>query len=250
MGGSVRMRGHSDSYRKAFTPDVPRTRTILHRRNRSGEDSHIFHLEGSPIKTTVPYSPSSNKSFGFNEQTTPPQNGSIMSDGSPILSKKSSLVFENQPETPDSVSNVMDSINTDMTDVNDLREEEQEEVLNEERKDVRIEKPNLSVSDSTIVDSKSPDVVFSDVKRHMSVEFRRELLSNISLKTDSKIGLEISRLADPDLNIVELLGRCLPDVVKNVILAKREVCCTCIIHIISHLSIYLSIYLFIYLSCL
>lgn len=239
MGGSVRMRGYSDSYRKAFTPDVSRTRTVLHGRNRSGEDSRIFHLEGSPIKTTVPYSPSSNKSFGFNEQTTPPKNGSIISDESPILSKKSTSVFENQPETPDSVSNVMDSINTDMTDdVNDLREEEQEEVLNEEREDVKIEKPTLSESDSTIVDSKSPDVVFSDVKRHMSVEFRRELLSNIRLKTDSKIGLEISRLADPDLNIVELLGRCLPDVVKNVILAKREELIPLLLCVISRHSDY------------
>lgn len=57
----------------------------------------------------------------------------------------------------------------------------------------------------------------------MSVTFRQELLNIFHLKTDSRIGLEVSKLTDPNVDPVQLLGRCLPHIVPNVILAKREV---------------------------
>ena len=64
--------------------------------------------------------------------------------------------------------------------------------------------------------------------RHMSVAFRQELLSTVHLKIDSRIGLEISRLSDSGCELVQLMARCLPHIVPNVILAKREVCvCVC-----------------------
>ena len=63
-----------------------------------------------------------------------------------------------------------------------------------------------------------------DIHRSMSVAFRQELLSILQVKTDSKVGLEVSRLSDPELDVIELFGRCLPDIASNVILAKREVC--------------------------
>ena len=60
-------------------------------------------------------------------------------------------------------------------------------------------------------------------KQHMSVSFRQELLGVCQVKTDSRITLEVAKLAEPDFDIVQLLGRSLPHVVPNVSLSKREV---------------------------
>ena len=57
----------------------------------------------------------------------------------------------------------------------------------------------------------------------MSVLFRQELLNTLHLKIASRIGLEIAKLSDSSTDILQLLGRCLPHIVPNVILAKREV---------------------------
>ena len=57
----------------------------------------------------------------------------------------------------------------------------------------------------------------------MSVTFRQELLNIFHLKTESRIGLEVAKLTDPNVDLVQLLGRCLPHIVPNVILAKRDV---------------------------
>ena len=57
----------------------------------------------------------------------------------------------------------------------------------------------------------------------MSVMFRQELLKTLHLKVDSRLGLEIAKLSDSNGDLVQLLGRCLPHIVPNVILAKREV---------------------------
>ena len=59
--------------------------------------------------------------------------------------------------------------------------------------------------------------------RHMSVVFRQELLNTVHLKIDSRIGLEIAKLSDSQRDVVQLVARCLPHIVPNVILAKREV---------------------------
>jgi hypothetical protein len=56
----------------------------------------------------------------------------------------------------------------------------------------------------------------------MSTAFRQELLNTVHLKIDSRIGLEIAKLSDSQCDIVQLIGRCLPYIVPNVILAKRE----------------------------
>ena len=59
--------------------------------------------------------------------------------------------------------------------------------------------------------------------RHMSVVFRQELLNTVHLKIDSRIGLEIATLSDSRCDVVQLVARCLPHIVPNVLLAKREV---------------------------
>ena len=60
-------------------------------------------------------------------------------------------------------------------------------------------------------------------KQHMSVTFRQELLGVSQIKTDSRIGLEIAKLTEPNFDLVQLLGRSLPHIVFNVNLSKREV---------------------------
>ena len=60
-------------------------------------------------------------------------------------------------------------------------------------------------------------------KQQMSVTFRQELLAISQIKTDSRIGLEIAKLAEPNFDLVQLLGRSLPHIVPNVNLSKREV---------------------------
>lgn len=60
-------------------------------------------------------------------------------------------------------------------------------------------------------------------KLQMSVVFRQELLSVSQVKTESRIGLEVAKLADPNFDLVQMLGRSLPHVVPNVNLSKREV---------------------------
>jgi len=76
--------------------------------------------------------------------------------------------------------------------------------------------------------------------RQMSLTFRQQLLSVFQVKTDSRVSLEvskatyntiqiialalqISKLNDADESVTTVLGRCLPYIVPNVILAKREV---------------------------
>ena len=103
----------------------------------------------------------------------------------------------------------------------DWEEREQDNVLTREQ----------SISSTTLQNDKQEEEEGEEegekgeVKRvhQMSVTFRRELLNIFHLKTDSRIGLEVSKLTDPDVDAVQLLGRCLPHIVPNVILAKREV---------------------------
>ena len=68
--------------------------------------------------------------------------------------------------------------------------------------------------------------------QHMSVSFRQELLGVCQVKTDSRVGLEVARLAEPNFDVVQLLGRSLPHVVPNVSLSKREVGVACVLLVV------------------
>ena len=86
-----------------------------------------------------------------------------------------------------------------------------------------------SVSSSTLINDKQDDEGATPSRQkgesghHMSIVFRQELLNICQVKTDSRIGVEVAKLSDPNVDLVQLLGRCLPHIVPNVILAKREV---------------------------
>lgn len=80
-----------------------------------------------------------------------------------------------------------------------------------------------STTSSSGKNSSTPSRQIGESGHQMSVLFRQELLNVCQAKADSRIGVEVTKLSDPDLDVVQLLGRCLPHIVPNVNLAKREV---------------------------
>ncbi len=82
---------------------------------------------------------------------------------------------------------------------------------------------SLTSSEYRDKDDATPSRQIGESGHQMSLQFRQELLNVCQAKTDSRIGVEVAKLSDPDLDIVQLLGRCLPHIVPNISLAKREV---------------------------
>ncbi len=82
---------------------------------------------------------------------------------------------------------------------------------------------SLTSRESFEKDDATPSRQVGESGHQMSLVFRQELLNVCQAKTDSRIGVEVTKLSDPDLDIVQLLGRSLPHIVPNVNLAKREV---------------------------
>uniref|UniRef100_UPI00398F2259 RAB11-binding protein RELCH homolog isoform X2 n=1 Tax=Pristiophorus japonicus TaxID=55135 RepID=UPI00398F2259 len=65
-------------------------------------------------------------------------------------------------------------------------------------------------------------VQFNKPNRTLSPAFHQALLSFCRMATDSRLGAEVSRIADSEQCVMLMLGRCLPHIVPNVLLAKRE----------------------------
>uniref|UniRef100_A0A7N8Y6L6 LisH domain and HEAT repeat-containing protein KIAA1468 n=1 Tax=Mastacembelus armatus TaxID=205130 RepID=A0A7N8Y6L6_9TELE len=73
------------------------------------------------------------------------------------------------------------------------------------------------------------------LQRKLSPAFQQALLSFCRMCSDSRLGAEVSRLADSEESVMLMLGRCLPHIVPNVLLAKREeliplILCTACLH--------------------
>uniref|UniRef100_A0A672P9D1 LisH domain and HEAT repeat-containing protein KIAA1468 n=1 Tax=Sinocyclocheilus grahami TaxID=75366 RepID=A0A672P9D1_SINGR len=71
--------------------------------------------------------------------------------------------------------------------------------------------------------------------RKLSPAFHQALLSFCRMSADSRLGSEVSRIADSEQSVMLMLGRCLPHIVPNVLLAKREeliplILCTACLH--------------------
>uniref|UniRef100_A0A3Q3WBG1 LisH domain and HEAT repeat-containing protein KIAA1468 n=1 Tax=Mola mola TaxID=94237 RepID=A0A3Q3WBG1_MOLML len=71
--------------------------------------------------------------------------------------------------------------------------------------------------------------------RKLSPAFLQALLSFCRMCSDSRLGAEVSRIADSEDSVMLMLGRCLPHIVPNVLLAKREeliplILCTACLH--------------------
>ncbi|GCB73903.1 hypothetical protein scyTo_0002985, partial [Scyliorhinus torazame] len=78
-------------------------------------------------------------------------------------------------------------------------------------------------------------VQFDKPNRTLSPAFHQALLSFCRMATDSRLGAEVSRIADSEQCVMLMLGRCLPHIVPNVLLAKREeliplILCTACLH--------------------
>uniref|UniRef100_A0A665X0A3 Uncharacterized protein n=1 Tax=Echeneis naucrates TaxID=173247 RepID=A0A665X0A3_ECHNA len=67
-----------------------------------------------------------------------------------------------------------------------------------------------------------PPVQFDKPNRKLSPVFQQALLSFCRMCSDSRLGAEVSRIADSEESVMLMLGRCLPHIVPNVLLAKRE----------------------------
>ncbi|XP_077125854.1 RAB11-binding protein RELCH isoform X4 [Ranitomeya variabilis] len=78
-------------------------------------------------------------------------------------------------------------------------------------------------------------VQFDQPNRKLSPAFHQALLSFCRMSSDSRLGSEVSRIADSENGVMLMLGRCLPHIVPNVLLAKREeliplILCTACLH--------------------
>ena len=86
---------------------------------------------------------------------------------------------------------------------------------------------DMSGSCSTLQNERQDGEIESSLeqskKQQMSVTFRQELLRVSQLKADSRIGLEVAKMTEPNFDLVQLLGRALPHIIPNVTLSKREV---------------------------
>ncbi|XP_072234145.1 RAB11-binding protein RELCH homolog isoform X3 [Leuresthes tenuis] len=63
---------------------------------------------------------------------------------------------------------------------------------------------------------------FDQPNRKLSPAFQQALLSFCRMCSESRLGAEVSRIADSEASVMLMLGRCLPHIVPNVLLAKRE----------------------------
>uniref|UniRef100_A0A8C5PZ53 RAB11 binding and LisH domain, coiled-coil and HEAT repeat containing n=1 Tax=Leptobrachium leishanense TaxID=445787 RepID=A0A8C5PZ53_9ANUR len=78
-------------------------------------------------------------------------------------------------------------------------------------------------------------VKFDQPNRKLSPAFLQALLSFCRMSADSRLGSEVSRISDSENGVLLMLGRCLPHIVPNVLLAKREeliplILCTACLH--------------------
>uniref|UniRef100_A0A4W4GFL1 LisH domain and HEAT repeat-containing protein KIAA1468 n=1 Tax=Electrophorus electricus TaxID=8005 RepID=A0A4W4GFL1_ELEEL len=78
-------------------------------------------------------------------------------------------------------------------------------------------------------------VRFDQPNRKLSPAFHQALLSFCHTSADSRLGSEVSCIADSEESVMLMLGRCLPHIVPNVLLAKREeliplILCTACLH--------------------
>ncbi|XP_020851370.1 RAB11-binding protein RELCH isoform X2 [Phascolarctos cinereus] len=102
-----------------------------------------------------------------------------------------------------SVSDETDALTPKVNDSNSLPRKERERM------------PSCSPSNKDTVHFDKPN-------RKLSPAFHQALLSFCRMSADSRLGSEVSRIADSEKSVMLMLGRCLPHIVPNVLLAKRE----------------------------
>ncbi|XP_046842771.1 RAB11-binding protein RELCH homolog [Xenia sp. Carnegie-2017] len=82
---------------------------------------------------------------------------------------------------------------------------------------------------NAILDEKSDDNI------NLCPSFKKALLNVVGTNQDTRLGLEVMRLTSTEESLVQVLSRCLPHIIPNVLLNKREeliplIVCTAIHH--------------------
>uniref|UniRef100_A0A8C5G3V2 LisH domain-containing protein n=1 Tax=Gouania willdenowi TaxID=441366 RepID=A0A8C5G3V2_GOUWI len=112
----------------------------------------------------------------------------------------------------------------------DLSQQQQTEVIQELEYQISLlnnEKQSLAEQIKKLQRCVKCDIVVSVLcycrcSRTLSPAFQQALLSFCRMCSDSRLGAEVSRIADSEESVMLMLGRCLPHIVPNVLLAKRE----------------------------
>lgn len=105
-------------------------------------------------------------------------------------------------------------------DISKIEGESSREQLTASCSTLENEKPDLEERERS-VESPPPRRML------MSVSFRQELLNICQLKTDPKLDGEVTKLASPGMDVVQVVGRSLPHIVPHMMHNKREVRYTC-----------------------
>nr|XP_048695652.1 RAB11-binding protein RELCH isoform X1 [Caretta caretta] len=90
-----------------------------------------------------------------------------------------------------------------------------DDTLNSLRSKEREKLPSCALSNKAAIHFDKPN-------RKLSPAFHQALLSFCRMSAESRLGSEVSRIADSEKSVMLMLGRCLPHIVPNVLLAKRE----------------------------
>ena len=101
-------------------------------------------------------------------------------------------------------------------DISKIEGESSREQLTASCSTLENEKPDLEERERS-VESPPPRRML------MSVSFRQELLNICQLKTDPKLDGEVTKLASPGMDVVQVVGRSLPHIVPHMMHNKREV---------------------------
>jgi len=226
-------RGSSLSERqKDMTDTVSELKRKTHTRNRSSPEADLTQIIAAAKEAEGLDRSKQAECMGEGSKV----NERKGSEGSDVCDEKSREFNRSTTSSTSVISDVTLSADDDADTVIDEGERPKEW---EERERSDTLKREQSISSTTLQNDKQdgeeegrdkPDgqkgrEAKTEPRLHqMSVTFRQELLNIFHLKTESRIGLEVAKLTDPNVDLVQLLGRCLPHIVPNVILAKRDVC--------------------------
>uniref|UniRef100_A0A671VWX4 RAB11 binding and LisH domain, coiled-coil and HEAT repeat containing n=1 Tax=Sparus aurata TaxID=8175 RepID=A0A671VWX4_SPAAU len=101
--------------------------------------------------------------------------------------------------------------------------------------DVSVETFGAPTLELSLLNNEKQSLAEQIKKLKLSPAFLQALLSFCRMCSDSRLGAEVSRIADSEESVMLMLGRCLPHIVPNVLLAKREeliplILCTACLH--------------------
>ena len=146
-----------------------------------------------------------------------------LSDGGSGL--RSFPIFRDVP-VKDSPSNPT----PDLTPTGEHEHDDAETVVGEEERvmsrevtsspESTTEPPKMLSKEADIIPEEDEDIT---KRLTMSTTFRQELLNSIRLDTESRVGVEVAKLSDPHVDVIQLMGVNLPEICPHVDVKKKEV---------------------------